>query len=112
MSTTPRCNWLGQLGKAWEQLSSPPPLQVGPGEWHAVAQKLFPHETTEGPLLQEDCAPQCWQPTDKQFADAIQRLKKGRAADSGGWTTELAQGALAHLQVRPEVFRDTPAWTL
>ena len=37
--------------------------------------------------------------------DAIYRLKKGRAADSGGWTTELAQGALSHPQVRPEALK-------
>ena len=95
----------GQLGKAWRQLRSPPPLPIGPAEWHAAAQKLFPHESTEGPPLREECAPDMWQPTERQFQDAICRLKKGRAADSGGWTTELAQGALSHPQVRPEVLK-------
>ena len=95
----------GQLGKAWRQLRSPPPLPIGPAEWHAAAQKLFPHESTEGPPLREECTPACWQPTEKQFQDAICRLKKGRAADSGGWTTELAQGALSHPQVRPEALQ-------
>ena len=85
----------GQLGKAWRQLRSPPPLPIGPAEWHAAAQKLFPHESTEGPPLREECTPACWRPTEKQFQEAICRLKKGRAADSGGWTTELAQGALS-----------------
>ena len=72
----------GQLGKAWRQLRSPPPLPIGPAEWHAAAEKLFPRESTEGPPLREECAPDMWQP-----------LKKGRAADSGGWTTEEEEEA-------------------
>ena len=95
----------GQLGKAWRQLRAPPPLHIGQAEWAAAAQKLFPHESTEGPPLREDCHPASWQPTEKQFQDAACRLKKGRAADSGGWTTELAQGALSNPQVRPEVLK-------
>ena len=94
-----------QLGKAWRQLRAPPPLHIGQAEWHAAAQKLFPHESTEGPPLREDCNPACWHPTEKHFQDAICRLKKGRVADSGGWTTELAQGALSNPQVRPEVLK-------
>ena len=96
----------GQLGKAWRQLRAPPPpLHIGQAEWAAAAQKLFPHGSTEGPPLREECHPASWQPTEKQFQDAICRLKKGRAADSGGWTTELAQGALSNPQVRPEVLK-------
>ena len=95
----------GQLGKAWRQLRAPPPLHIGQAEWDAAAQKLFPHESTEGPLSREACDPTCWQPTEKHFQEAICRLKKGRAADSGGWTTELAQSALSNPQVRPEVLK-------
>ena len=95
----------GQLGKAWQQLRSPPPLPIGPAEWHAAAQKLFPHESTESPPLREKCTPPFWQPTEKQFQDAVCRLKKGRVADSGSWTTKLAQGALSHPQVRPETLK-------
>ena len=95
----------GQLGKAWRQLRAPPPLHIGQAEWEAAAQKLFPHESTEGPPLREACDPTCWQPTERHFQEAICRLKKGRAADSGGWTTELAQSALSNPQVRPEVLK-------
>ena len=91
----------GQLGKAWRQLRAPPPLQIG----EAAAQKLFPHESTEVPPLREECTPARWQPTEKQFQDAIFRLKKGRAADSGGWTTKLAQAALSNSQVRPALLQ-------
>ena len=84
---------------------APPPLHIGQAEWDAAAQKLFPHESTEGPPLREECNPASWQSTAKQFQDAMCRLKKGHAADSGGWTTELAQGALSNPQVRPEVLK-------
>ena len=42
----------GQLGKAWRHFRAPPPMNVGSEEWHQVAQKLFPHESTPDPPSQ------------------------------------------------------------
>ena len=96
-STKPRPR--DSLAKLGASSGPPPPLHIGQAEWDAAAQKLFPHESTEGPPLREACDPTYWQPTEKHFQEAICRLKKGRAADSGGWTTELAQSALSNPQV-------------
>ena len=84
----------GQLGRAWRQLRAPPPLPAGAKQWEAAREKLFPHGSTEGPPLREDSTPHHWQPTIQQFNKALHRLKRQKAPDAGGWTTESAQSCL------------------
>ena len=87
----------GQLGKAWRQLRAPIPVFVGPAEWEEAIAKLTPHATPEGAVpLREDIAPEKWHPTPREYEHAISKLKKNKAADAGGWTTETAQSCMNH----------------
>ena len=87
----------GQLGKAWRQLRAPPPVFVGPAQWEEAVAKLTPHATQEGNVpLREDIAPERWHPTPREYNHAISKLKKNKAADAGGWTTETAQSCMDH----------------
>ena len=87
----------GQLGKAWRQLRAPPPVHVGPKQWAEAVSKLTPHENPDGSVpLREDIAPERWHPTPREYSNAIQKLKRNKAADAGGWTTETAQSCTDH----------------
>ena len=87
----------GQLGKAWRQLRAPPPVHVGPRQWDEAVAKLTPHEQQEGSVpLREDIAPDRWHPTPREYNHAISKLKRNKAADAGGWTTETAQSCTDH----------------
>ena len=87
----------GQLGKAWRQLRAPPPVHVGPKQWEEAVAKLTPHEHQEGSVpLREDIAPERWHPTPREYSHAISKLKRNKAADAGGWTTETAQSCTDH----------------
>eukprot|EP00971_Amphidinium_carterae_P222042 4407971-Amphidinium_carterae.1 len=49
--------------------------------------KLNPRE--DDPLvLQDEDTYSPWHPTEKDLTTAVHRLKPGRAADAGGWTSE------------------------
>ena len=94
----------GQLGKAWRQLRAPPPVFVGPAQWEEAVAKLTPHATPEGAVpLREDIAPEKWHPTSREYEHAISRLKKNKAADAGGWTTETAQSCMNHPHLKQVV---------
>ena len=80
----------GQLGKAWRQLRAPPPLPIGP---------------QHGPLFRKGCDPQAWHPTMQQFTKAVRRLKRQKAPDSGGWTTETAESCLEDPRARQLVLQ-------
>ena len=91
----------GQLGKAWRQLRAPPPVHVGPKQWDEAVAKLTPHENQEGSVpLREDIAPDRWHPTPREYTHAISKLKRNKAADAGGWTTETAQSCTDHPHMR------------
>ena len=91
----------GQLGKAWRQLRAPPPVHVGPKQWDEAVAKLTPHENQEGSVpLREDIAPDRWHPTPREYTNAISKLKRNKAADAGGWTTETAQSCTDHPYLR------------
>ena len=86
----------GQLGKAWRQLRAPPLVFVGPEQWDEAVDKRTPHENQEGPPLREGVAPDRWHPTPREYSHAISKLKRNKAADAGGWTTETAQSCMDH----------------
>ena len=46
--------------------------------------------------LREDIAPDRWHPTPREYTHAISKLKRNKAADAGGWTTETAQSCTDH----------------
>eukprot|EP00971_Amphidinium_carterae_P271612 5389478-Amphidinium_carterae.2 len=57
--------------------------------------KLNPRE--DDPLvLDDDDKYSPWSPSEKDLTTAVHRLKTGRAADAGGWTTEMLQLAWKH----------------
>ena len=94
----------GQLGKAWRQLRALPPVFVGPAQWEEAVAKLTPHATPEGAdPLREDIAPEKWHPTPREYEHAISKLKKNKAADAGGWTTETAQSCMNHPHLKQAV---------
>ena len=73
------------------------PVFVGPAQWEEAVAKLTPHATPEGTVpLREDIAPEKWHPTPREYDHAISKLKKNKAADAGGWTTETAQSCMDH----------------
>ena len=84
---------------------SPPPLPAGVKQWEAAREKLFPHGSTEGPPLREDNLANQWQPTTQQFDKAIHRLKRQKAPDAGGWTTETAQSCLEDPRTKQRVLQ-------
>ena len=89
-----RATFQGQLSKAWRQLRASPPLLVGPHWRHQTAQKLF--LTKAWPTSQRGL------PTFQLAThEAVRRLKRQRAADYEGWTTESAQSCLEDARIRP-----------
>ena len=63
-----------------------------PDQWDEAVDKLTPHESQEGPPLREDIALERWHPTPREYSHAISKLKRNKAANAGGRTTETAQG--------------------
>ena len=96
----------GQLGKAWRQLRAPPPVHVGPEQWEEAVNKLTPHKNPDDYVpLREGIAPDRWHPTPREYSNAILKLKRNKAADAGGWTTETAQSCTDHPQLKEAIFR-------
>ena len=83
----------GQLGKAWKQLRTPPPLSVTSEVWAQAKQKLCPLGD-DRPDIPMFATPGDWQPTLGEFKKALSRLKIGKAQDLGGWSSELLQHSL------------------
>ena len=83
----------GQLGKAWKQLRTPPPMSVTSEVWAQAKQKLCPLGD-DRPDIPMFAAPGDWQPTLGEFKKALSRLKVGKAQDLGGWSSELLQHSL------------------
>ena len=83
----------GQLGKAWKQLRTPPPMSVTSEVWAQAKQKLCPLGD-DRPDIPMFAAPGDWQPTLGEFKKALSRLKIGKAQDLGGWSSELLQHSL------------------
>ena len=71
-----------------KQLPSPTPRVCGP---QPNGRKQLPSSP-----LQEGIAPEHWHPTPREYEHAISKLKKNKAADAGGWTTETAQSCMNH----------------
>ena len=70
---------------------------MGPAQWEEAVAKLTPHAKPEGAVpLREDIAPEKWHPTPREYNHAISKLKRNKAADAGGWTTETAQSCMDH----------------
>ena len=94
----------GQLGKAWRQLRAPPPVHVGPDQWEEAVNKLTPHKNPDDHVpLREGIAPDRWHPTPREYSNAISKLKRNKAADAGGWTTETAQSCTDHPQLKQAI---------
>ena len=83
----------GQLGKAWKQLRTPPPMSVTSEVWTQAKEKLCPLGD-DRPDLPMFAAPGDWQPTLGEFKKALSKLKTGKALDLGGWSSELLQHSL------------------
>ena len=78
-------------------------------QWEAAQDKLFPHgsmATKAASLSEMGSTPQLWQPTRlQQFTKAVRRLKRQKAPDAGGWTTETAQSCLEDPRARQRVLQ-------
>ena len=83
----------GQLGKAWKQLRTPPPMSVTSEVWAQAKQKLCPLGD-DRPDIPMFATPGDWQPTLGEFKKALSKLKIGKAQDLGGWSSELLQHSL------------------
>ena len=97
-----------QLGKAWRQLRAPPPVFVGLDQWNEALAKFTPHQKPELPLLREDITPERWCPTPREYNHAISKLKRNKAADAGGWTTETAQSCVEHPHLKQTLLQSRP----
>ena len=53
--------------------------------------------------LSERTAPERWFPTPREYNHAVSKLKRNKAADAGGWTTETAQGCMDHPRLKQTV---------
>ena len=68
----------GQLGKAWKQLRTPPPMSVTSEVWTQAKEKLCPLGD-DRPDLPMFATPGDWQPTLGEFKKALSKLKTGKA---------------------------------
>ena len=82
----------GQVGKAWRQLRTPPPLGITSEVWMQARHKLCPLGD-DRPALPMFATPGDWHPTPGEFKKALTRLKPGKALDLGGWSSEILQNA-------------------
>ena len=83
----------GQLGKAWRQLRTPPPMSITSEVWMQAKAKLCPLQD-DRPDLPMFATPGDWQPSLGEFKKALSKLKSGKALDLGGWSSELLQHSL------------------
>ena len=89
----------GQLGKAWKQLRTPPPMSITSDVWMQAKTKLCPLGD-DRPDLPMFATPGDWQPTLGEFKKALSRLKTGKAFDLGGWSSELLQHTMHNPHLR------------
>ena len=89
----------GQNGKTWRQLKASPPALVGPDQWNEAITKISPRERQEGPLSERTSSLKLGARLPRSLT-RIAKLKKHKAADAGGWTTESAQSCLDHPRLK------------
>ena len=76
----------GQPSKAWKQLNSPGLAPINEASFTDALHKLKPRGDPEYAPKE---APQYWQAPQPTWHKVMKLLKRKRAADPGGWTTEL-----------------------